>query len=346
MKILAALDGTESSQTVIDSLIGVKWPVGTCIKLLHVLKIRKASHRGFLHLSPVGPGGGLSSDERQMIKDTVAALQDIAKEIAREIKSDIEIICEVGRGDPKKEIVEEARSFDADTIIMGGRDTESDVPALGSVSQAVLLHSPCPVILCRSADWQQGIQNILFAVDDSPYSKAALQWLKRARWGDETRVKLLTVIAPQDDDNVNVATPRGLTTKMQLLNGIAGAALQEMAAELSVTFGHDNVTTQIGRGDPREVILHTQAAWGADLIVLGAHGKTGLTRLMLGSVSQSIAGHAPCAVAVVRGIVPPNQVSGNRKTGMFALPDMDDAVPDRPPPSNDNILPHITPGGF
>jgi len=135
---------------------------------------------------------------------------------------------------------------------------------------------------------------------------------------------------------------------MQLLNGIAGAALQEMAAELSVAFGQENVTTQIGRGDPREVILHTQAAWGADLIVLGAHGKTGLTRLMLGSVSQSIAGHAPCAVAVVRGIVPPNQVSGNRKTGMFSLPDMDDAASDRPPSADDNsnVLPHITPGGY
>lgn len=344
MKILAALDGTESSQTVIDSLIGIRWPADTCIKLLHVLKIRKASHRGFLHLS----GTGLSSDERQLIKDTVAALEDIASEISSVVKSPVKVICEVGRGDPKKEIVQEAKSWDADTVIIGSHDTQEDVPTLGSVSQAVLLHAPCPVILCRSADWQQGIQNILFAVDDSPYSRAALQWLKRAGWGDATRVKILTVIAPQDDDNTNVATPRGLTTKMQLLNGIAGAALQEMAAELSVAFGQENVTTQIGRGDPREVILHTQAAWGADLIVLGAHGKTGLTRLMLGSVSQSIAGHAPCAVAVVRGIVPPNQVSGNRKTGMFSLPDMDDAASDRPPSADDNsnVLPHITPGGY
>jgi nucleotide-binding universal stress UspA family protein len=47
-------------------------------------------------------------------------------------------------------------------------------------------------------------------------------------------------------------------------------------------------------------MLDGAAAWRADLIVVGSHGKTGLDRLLLGSVSEHIARHAPCSVEMVR----------------------------------------------
>ena len=40
--------------------------------------------------------------------------------------------------------------------------------------------------------------------------------------------------------------------------------------------------------------------WSADLVVVGSHGYTGLKRLLLGSVAQSVVSHAPCSVEVVR----------------------------------------------
>jgi nucleotide-binding universal stress UspA family protein len=53
-------------------------------------------------------------------------------------------------------------------------------------------------------------------------------------------------------------------------------------------------------GDAREIILDEAKNWGADLIALGSHGYRGIDRLMLGSVSESVAMHARCSVEVIR----------------------------------------------
>jgi nucleotide-binding universal stress UspA family protein len=51
---------------------------------------------------------------------------------------------------------------------------------------------------------------------------------------------------------------------------------------------------------PQELILKEAADWGADLIVLGSHGRRGFSRFLLGSVSEAVASHAPCSVEVIR----------------------------------------------
>ncbi len=51
---------------------------------------------------------------------------------------------------------------------------------------------------------------------------------------------------------------------------------------------------------PKEVILDEANQWGADLIVLGSHGHRGITRFLLGSVSEAVATHARCSVDVIR----------------------------------------------
>jgi nucleotide-binding universal stress UspA family protein len=53
-------------------------------------------------------------------------------------------------------------------------------------------------------------------------------------------------------------------------------------------------------GEPRAFILDEAKAWGADLIVLGSHGRHGLDRMLMGSVSESVALYAHCSVEVVR----------------------------------------------
>ena len=52
--------------------------------------------------------------------------------------------------------------------------------------------------------------------------------------------------------------------------------------------------------NPRTVIIDEAKKWNADLIVVGSHGRTGLTRLLLGSVAQAIVVHGPCSIEVVR----------------------------------------------
>jgi nucleotide-binding universal stress UspA family protein len=61
------------------------------------------------------------------------------------------------------------------------------------------------------------------------------------------------------------------------------------------------VSTEVSpEGDPPRAILKEAAAWPADLIVVGSHGRSGLERVLLGSVSDRVVRHAPCSVHVVR----------------------------------------------
>ena len=50
----------------------------------------------------------------------------------------------------------------------------------------------------------------------------------------------------------------------------------------------------------QELILNEASAWGADLIVVGSHGRQGASRFLLGSVSEPVAFHANCSVEIVR----------------------------------------------
>jgi nucleotide-binding universal stress UspA family protein len=51
---------------------------------------------------------------------------------------------------------------------------------------------------------------------------------------------------------------------------------------------------------PKTVILEEARQWGADLIVLGSHGRGGMERFLMGSVAETVATHAECSVEVVR----------------------------------------------
>jgi nucleotide-binding universal stress UspA family protein len=51
---------------------------------------------------------------------------------------------------------------------------------------------------------------------------------------------------------------------------------------------------------PYQVILHEAENWHADLIVVGSHGRSGLDRLVMGSISEAVALHAKCSVEIIR----------------------------------------------
>jgi nucleotide-binding universal stress UspA family protein len=56
-------------------------------------------------------------------------------------------------------------------------------------------------------------------------------------------------------------------------------------------------------GDPAQAINEAAAEIGADLIVMGTHGRTGLSRLLMGSVAEEVLRTAPCPVMTIRGSI-------------------------------------------
>ena len=61
-----------------------------------------------------------------------------------------------------------------------------------------------------------------------------------------------------------------------------------------------NATTVLIEGDPKSQIIDVAKEWPADLIVLGSHGRKGLSRFLMGSVSEAVVRHAHCSVEIVR----------------------------------------------
>lgn len=85
--------------------------------------------------------------------------------------------------------------------------------------------------------------------------------------------------------------------KQREIQGAAEALFERAIAELSEDTDGLEIERQVVAGGPAEVLVN--AVGGNDLLVVGSRGHGGLTELLLGSVSQPCAQHAPCPVAIV-----------------------------------------------
>lgn len=140
---------------------------------------------------------------------------------------------------------------------------------------------------------------ILIAVDGSSPSQEAIDEVAQRPWPQPSTVRVIAAVrsyVPPASEFVPTAyTPEEI---MQEHESQAKQVVDRAAAHLR-TSGL-TVETVVREGDPRTVIVDEAKAWGANLIVVGSHGRTRLERLLLGSVAQAVVAHAPCSVEVVR----------------------------------------------
>ena len=136
---------------------------------------------------------------------------------------------------------------------------------------------------------------ILLAVDDSKFSEAAVQAVIARHKVQCLEVRVL-----------HAAEPPTLFTAPEMAEYVPPEESAQEAKALvaknadAIRSTGINVTTSIVQGDPKSAIIDDAEAWGADLIVLGSHGRKGLQRFLLGSVSEAVLRHAHCSVEVVR----------------------------------------------
>jgi nucleotide-binding universal stress UspA family protein len=113
---------------------------------------------------------------------------------------------------------------------------------------------------------------------------------------------------------VHVASELGPTLKLELAGDDVRSVDAHEASEILKTHVHerarackaaglpapDKIVTQVRVGGASEQVVRAAAELDADLIVVGTHGRTGVRRLLLGSVAENVVRHAGCAVFVVR----------------------------------------------
>ena len=138
---------------------------------------------------------------------------------------------------------------------------------------------------------------ILIAVDASSHSERAMEFVTRMRWPAGSRV---IVVSAVQSAPAPAAAPLGSVAADFVEE--RRHDLEELVSRAEVTLRDAGFPTE-GRllaGDPRQVLVEVAERERADLLVVGSRGRTGISRLMLGSVSSHVVAHAPCSVLVVK----------------------------------------------
>jgi nucleotide-binding universal stress UspA family protein len=144
---------------------------------------------------------------------------------------------------------------------------------------------------------------ILLATDGSTSSEAAVNTVAERPWPMGSEVKIVSALE----------FPYASTTDTWVLPDKFYKELEESAkirAEASVheaiqriesdNHSHLRISSEIVNGPAREAIVDEADKWEADLIIVGSNGYNRWHRLLLGSVSNSVASHAHCSVEIVR----------------------------------------------
>jgi len=294
MKILLAIDSSQASQGVLQVALTRPWPPGTQFCVMNVLDMAQWD--------------GLPAVAEEAIRKAEELLKHAVDNLSKE---GYHVFSELQVGLPKKAIPDYAKHWKADLVLIGSHGKSALTRfLLGSVAQAVLRSSPCSVEIVRPRPVlrlpSEGMK-ILLATDGSEGSARTVYAVANRPWPAKSQVKLVSVVQLLTPDNQATISPLCSEYPTSLLEQVwkeARARAEEAVADARKILNSaklnvcDCKSTPIG--DARSVILDSAKAWGADLIVLGSHGRHGLDRLLLGSVSESVAIHAHCCVEVVR----------------------------------------------
>jgi nucleotide-binding universal stress UspA family protein len=138
-------------------------------------------------------------------------------------------------------------------------------------------------------------RRILIAVDKGPVAAHAIEVGLDLAAALKAQAAVIHVTAPPVMYESDAGIPKSELTELAREEGIALLAqLRENPA--LPAFAHEFLEG----GDPATEIARAAQEWPADIIVMGSHGRGGISRVLLGSVAEQVVRHAPCPVLVVR----------------------------------------------
>ena len=140
--------------------------------------------------------------------------------------------------------------------------------------------------------------NVLIGVDESPFSTAAVEFIQRTPWPAGTRFRVLSASPPIFPASGDAAMPDVIAQVIEQQDRYH----REMAERAAASLRAAGLTAEaaMAPGDPRSVLVEEARRWKADLVAVGSHGRSGLKRVVLGSVAAHVASHAPCSVLIAK----------------------------------------------
>jgi len=197
-----------------------------------------------------------------------------------------------GQGEPYEEIVTLAEEEQYDVIVLGVKGHNvSETVLMGSVTARVIGHADTNVLVIpreSSLMWQR----ILVPVDGSVWSKAAANIAFQLVQSYGSQVDLVSVAdVPSHLYGVSVSAANEMID-------LARRHLDQITHEAKSRDIEANY--YLREGDPAKILIELVRKQAVDLIIMGSHGRTGLTRLLMGSVTERVIHDSPCPVLVIR----------------------------------------------
>lgn len=269
-KILVSTDGSPESEAVFPAIMPLVRAYAPQVSVLYVIE---------------DPNGSFTPPAA------------VAKACAAMRVTGINAHLELRQGMPAEEILQAAREKKVDLIAMSSHGRSGVVRLIaGSVAEEVLRKTGLPILVTRPGievhDWKR----IVVALDGSERSEAILPEAARIAKKIGASIDLLRVATP------SIAAAPGETPfvlppedPLPYLQVVAGSLEQEGIATRPIAL----------EGNPSTLILDYLSKSGASLLCMTTHGRSGLTRLLLGSVAEEVVRKAPCPVLLRRTVTAP-----------------------------------------
>jgi nucleotide-binding universal stress UspA family protein len=285
MRIAIGVDWSDQAFTAVTQTFQLYHP--TDVTLVHGVNL------GFFELPLVAETANLHgyNDFRNAMVDAGRQLLDRTTAM---IPSDVKTVRKINEiGSPAQVILDSAQMVSADLVVVGARGRSRIAETvLGSVSHRVLSHASRPTLIVKGV--AHPIQHVLVAVEGRDDAALILQWLTRHRFATPVELCVLNVVVP-----IGLDSPYNVLGARAWWEGAESSAeefVKETAAKLLDS--QYTVSTKVAVGNPAAVV--EEHANSADLVVVASHGRKGLDRFLLGSVSHAIVHHVTCPVLVVR----------------------------------------------
>ena len=295
MRILLALDGSPSADRARALVASLAWPAGTIVRVVAALDVAPALWGGpWIPAIPV--------DADQLEEEAVGELTRVLQEAQPALEAaGLTVVAELLRGRPSAAVVDDARLWAPDLIVVGSRGHGPvETALLGSVSAAIVDHAACPVLVARG----DHAARVILAEDGSPAGMAARDLV--AAWPAFATIPVVVVGV------VDVAAPwrSGIAptmfaAAMDVYTDMITSARTTHREIVAATEAHlraagRTVSGELREGDPADQLRRAATDPAGDLIVVGSRGHVGISRLVMGSVAHAVLTHAHCSVLVVK----------------------------------------------
>jgi nucleotide-binding universal stress UspA family protein len=285
MRILAGVDWSDEAFAAVEQ-------IGLLYKLDEVVLVHGVD-LGIFHSPIVAGAANLQGYEeyRQALIESGRHAVERCRALLQADTPSIQTLCEVQH--PAAFILDSAATTKADLIAIGTRDHSRLTEVfVGSISHRILLHATMPTLIVKGK--ARPVTRVLMAVEDREDATRLRTWLTSHPFKNPVAITILSVIPSLHlvDPHVMVGLERWSDLSKQHAEQIVNNTAQALASP------HFIVSTDVRHGDPATTVCEVGSTH--DLIVVGSHGRKGLDRFLLGSVSHAIVHRANCSVLVVR----------------------------------------------